>query len=89
MSNVLLTVSDLYNLRIEAYLQKQITLCRIVDHKVPKNETKGFICQPETFGRFLRITKNVPERKKGQTGQTDKRGHLVICEVEVYGSQGT
>jgi len=78
MSNVLLTETNLRNLKFEAYLQKQVRLCRIVDHVVPPNEIKGILCRPETYGRFLRITKY----------QDTKIGNVIICEVEVYGSQG-
>ena len=75
---MLFTGAWLYRITIVARKGKKISICEIIqDNRLEFGEVRRIPCRPQTVGRFVRLTQNLNVEK-----------YLVICELEVYGTNG-
>jgi len=62
---------------IEALKQTEVSTCEVVNLALKYGATRRIPCQPRTVGNVIRISQN-----------STKGAYLILCEVEVYGTQG-
>ena len=67
----------MHDIVIEALKQTEISTCEVIVDALEDGETKRIPCRPGTVGYIVKIRQNAT-----------KAVNLILCEVEVYGTQG-
>ena len=71
----MLTANYNKNLVIEVLMGDEVSICKVVDFALTLDENR-FSCPPRTIGSIVKI-----RRKASNT-----KHHLILCEVEVFGT---
>ena len=66
-----------HDIIIEALKLPDMSRCDVIHFALKYGATRRIPCQPRTVGNILRIREHPTER-----------AYLILCEVEVYGTQG-
>ena len=75
---MLFTGGLLHHAIIDVRKEKKVSICEIIgDNRLEYGEVRRIPCRPQTVGKFVRLTQKQNVEK-----------YLIICELEVYGTNG-